>query len=137
MTYKYVNAGLKSKAEAIKRLLDGEVFFRDNCKIYYDETTDYANPFIIENEFDKEVLNLSWATYSKWTIQVIPRWYDNLGEGILCWASNDENDENGWVEKIVTGYDEGFIYPFNTRLNRWKYARPMTKEEITKYTIKE
>lgn len=136
MVYKYVNAGLKSKAEAIKRMMDGEVFYFGKDKIFYSEDQQYTSPFIILG--DKEArLGPSWSKYREWTIQVECSWYDNLSGGILCWVSNDENDENGWMEKIVLGHDKDFIYPFRTRSSRWKYARPMTKDEISRYTIKE
>lgn len=79
-----VSANLKSKKEAIERLLNGEVFYSiTGSKIWYEEN--YHNPFRLSTS-SEGIIEL-WYSYKQWTIE--QNWYDNIPEdGILCCVSN-------------------------------------------------
>ena len=65
------------------------------------------------------------------------KWYDNIpATGILCWVS-DESGEHPKNERcqIVVSYSEGTDSPFRTRNCEWKYATPVTQEEVNKFIL--
>lgn len=117
----YKNAGIKSKKEAAQRLIDGEVFYCAGRKIKFDPSC--VNPFRFET-----VNIYVWDMYADW--QIKPEWYENLGEGRLCWVW-DADGAPGQRVAIVVKYEVG--NKFGTASVWWRYAEPLTDEELAKY----
>lgn len=56
-------------------------------------------------------------------------WYENLGDGVLCWVW-DEDEKN---ISFVTAYSNMDNYPYEGFLGFHKHAKPLTKEEAVRF----
>lgn len=66
-----------------------------------------------------------------------PKWYEDLGKGVLCRVCDEEDEEDGNVA-IITGYDyDGEHCSYESRDMRWQCAIPMTKDEVMEYIYEE
>lgn len=121
----YKNAGIKSMKEAAQRLINGEVFYIRECKLYFDVSK--IPPFRVGSD---SILNL-WRDFEEW--QIKSEWYEDLGEGVLCWAWDSGDEERSRTE-IVVRYEAERVYKFGTERGCWfAYAEPITKEEAKKF----
>ena len=121
----YKNAGIESKKEAAQRLIDGEKFYWRGMEISFDPS--HTSPFR-NGESD---LIRSWSNYEQW--EVAFEWYDDLGEGVLCWMW-DSNEEPGERVRLVTRYAPEDASKFGTKNCAWfEHATPMTAEEVKKF----
>ncbi len=80
---KLVNAGLKSKDELVRRLIDGEVFYHGKSRVYYDINRG-GSPFVFNNGFTNNLDGIfdCWSTLQ---VEKKPDWTDDLEKGsILC-----------------------------------------------------
>lgn len=120
----YKNAGIQSRKEAVQRLIDGEKFYWGGLELRFDPSR--TNPFRAE-ESD---LTGYWYYYKKWEVKF--EWYENLGEGVLCWVW-DDNEE--WRQlRVITRYDSEAVSKFGTKNCAWfEHAEPMTSEEVKKF----
>lgn len=121
-----VNAGIKSKQEAAKRLINGERFWFDGEEVFFDETK--IEPF----RYGTETLKVYWREYANWQTEV--KWEDNIGEGVLCWVWDTPDCRS---IGIVIRYRSGSEYPYRTILSGFKHAEPATAEEVMKYVLKQ
>lgn len=74
-------------------------------------------------------------------------WYKRINHGILCWVSNSKLSVEDYLIDykrykvaiiIKTVSKKGKIdYYIDNNFNLWKYAVPMTKDEINKYSLEE
>jgi hypothetical protein len=120
---------MKSTAECYKALLGGEKLknksFRD--KSFYV----YLNDGILMNNRGEEDL-FYFNVPELWEIYEEPKWYENIPEGgVLCWVSDTKKDDEECIaaichhnEKVNNSYTE-----LDVEVG-WKYATPLTKEEI-------
>ncbi len=119
------NAGIKSKKEAVQRLIDGEKFYWGGLEMSFDPSR--TNPFRAE-ESD---LTGYWYYYKKWEVKF--EWYDDLGEGVLCWVW-DGNEEPRRRVGVVTRYVSESVFKFSLKSGAWvEHATPMTSEEVKKF----
>ncbi len=66
------------------------------------------------------------------------KWYKRKPfKATLCWVSNtNKNPTKGHPMKTITNYHNRSRYPFRLGGGQgWKYAIPLTEEEIVKYTV--
>lgn len=123
-TMMYKNAGIKSKKEAAQRLINGEVFIFNGCKVLFDASC--ASPFRLAGGS----LDMDWHSYPEWCTKT--EWYENLGEGVLCWVWGNEGERI--QTDIVVRYEAERVYKFGTERGCWfSYAEPITKEEAKKF----
>lgn len=63
------------------------------------------------------------------------KWYDNIPEhGVLCWVNDFNKDASKEkIVEIILYFDGRFI---STNGSSWKYATPLTNEEISKFLRK-
>ncbi len=119
------NAGIKSKTEAAQRLINGEKFYWGGLEMSFDPSR--TNPFRAE-ESD---LTGYWYYYKKWEVKF--EWYDDLGEGVLCWVW-DGNEEPRRRVGVVTRYVSESVFKFSLKSGAWvEHATPMTSEEVKKF----
>ena len=133
-------AGIKTTREAIERLMNGEVFYSPNGnKIIYDDTdvqcsTGRSNPFKVRCNAGSEPINGLWEKVFDW--QTKCKWEDDIGEGVLCWAS-DSNvvPNNSDRAQLIVKYSVGDKYPYETNDKHWyAYATPLTQKELKRYS---
>lgn len=124
----YKNAGIKSKREAVQRLINGEEFVITSGR---DVVTRFK---FCETELNP--LQWSdgwWLHYEVWETEV--EWYDNIGEGVLCWVW--DFDEKAKSIAIVTEYHEDFTYPYLASSGcGWGNAAPVKPGELGKFVYK-
>lgn len=124
-TMMYKNAGIKSKKEAAQRLISGEVFIFNGCKVLFNAACD--SPFRLAGGS----LDMDWHSYPEWCTKT--EWYEDLGEGVLCWVW-DKPEDKGLRVGIVVDYKEYESFKFYTKSRFWyRDAEPITKEEAKKF----
>ncbi len=128
---KYKNAGIKSKKEAIQRLISGERFWFDEDEIYFDTNDIY--PLRIGQCFLAGELNL----FEKCKVEQIGiDWRENIGKGVLCWVWDRNKEEK--IIRVITGFiEKRGSQQYITRNNFcFNYAEPMTEAEVMEYVLK-
>lgn len=127
---KLVDANIKSKAEFIRRMIDGEAFHVDGATVFFRE--DGCRPFIYKNS-SGAVTFTEWTDFNKMKVEVEHRWYDDLENGhILCWVwDGDKKPKYGLPVMIVEcGEDGKFICIHG---DEWDNAEPIKPEECYGY----
>jgi hypothetical protein len=73
------------------------------------------------------------SAYTKYTE---PKWYDTIPEqGILCWVT--DSSTGAIIEPdLIKQYGSESIGSFKSDVNNWKYATPVTQEEVNKLIYK-
>ncbi len=69
-----------------------------------------------------------------------PEWYERKPfQNTMCWVSTtNKNPTKGDRMRIITGYHKDFLDPFCSIDGKtWKYAVPLTNEELLEYSVKE
>jgi len=118
------NAGIKSTTEAVQRLVAGEVFYWEGYKVHFDPSR--TPPF----RWGPGGISTAWDNCTQWDVK--SEWYDDLGEGVLCWVWNGNEMERQL--RIVTWYDPSYDSRFRLRSGAWvEHATPMTSEEVKKF----
>ena len=82
------NAGLKSKEEAMHRMIDGEVFY-DGLETRFLHTMEGTLSAFVIKYFDGEQNNIKgyWEMIGDWQTGI--KWQDTLEDGpVLCWVSD-------------------------------------------------
>ncbi len=118
------NAGIKSKTEAAQRLINGEKFYWGGLEIRFDPSR--TNPFRAE----ENDLTGYWHYCTEWEVPC--QWYDDLGEGVLCWVWDDSEE---WRQlRVIRRYDSEVVSKFGTKNCAWfEHAEPMSAEEVKKF----
>lgn len=122
-----INAGIKSKEEAARRLANGERFWFDDQEIFFDENK--IDPF----RYGVYRLQANWDKFSEWQIEA--RWEDNISEGVWCWVWDDPGERKRL--RIVIRYNESRTLPYETDFVYFMHAIPATEEEVMKYVLKQ
>ena len=120
----------KTVEEALIRLVQGEEFYYHGRRIYYDKNllNKGRSPFRVDND----TLDGFWQYFRAWQLE--PEWYENLGEGVLAWVSNNDGP---WLLRIVVKHRSGYAFPFVTSEQTvHSEAKPATREEVEKYFYK-
>ena len=124
------NAGLKSKEEAMHRMIDGEVFYecRDVSLLHIMEG-DTQSAFVIRYS-DGELAHIKglWGVVEAWQVEV--KWQDTLKDKpVLCWVSDGDEESRSWATRIVC-YREGEEQPYaDCDSIKWEYATPVSPNE--------
>ncbi len=76
-------------------------------------------------------------TDDEWTAyEELKQWYEDIPEvGILCWVDDHNENVRNYVE-LVERYERSNAEPYITMTNSWKYATPVTPEEVDKLIYK-
>jgi len=131
---KLVNAGLSSCTEAYNRLKNGDVFYdkKTLSRIHY--AASYLATGDTPFRLDSQPLMSVWSDIVSWREEKPePEW-----KPCLCWVSNFELGKAKSADAVVITErmkatavsDQGF----KSRNGLiWKYATPMTREEVEKY----
>lgn len=124
---KLKNANIKSKEEALHRMLDGEVFYYNTVKLYYSkELFEGLNSLFIAEHKDgyrDELLGLL-DTYHLFEIE--HNWEDDLrDENILCFVW--DRSELRYASIVCEKQDGQYLTDHGCR---WKFATPVTKEDL-------
>lgn len=118
----YKNAGIKSIKEAYLRVLDGEVFYFNGEKIFFDPEFE-GSPLRIGRCY----ASFEFKRFDEFMIEV--DWRDTLEEKPrLCWVW-DVNEDKKVVANVI-GFDGEWEVPYRTPRFSYKNAIPLTKEEI-------
>ncbi len=122
----YKNAGIKSKKEAAARLLDGEKFYYKGLEMSFDPA--FTHPF----RAGEGGLTRSWRYCTEWEEwNVKPEWYDDLGEGVLCWVWDGNEEPRRRLGVVVRYVPSEDIFKFGLKNGVWyEHAEPMTAEEV-------
>ena len=125
---KLINANIKSKKELAQRLIEGEVFYTHaGNKVFYDGAM--CNPF----RWEGWVLNEIWEDFRP--LQKKVSWQEEIPEqGVLCWVG-DKGGVNMVVATIIITFSELEEFSYKSIDDRWKYATPLTNEEVEKYVL--
>ena len=131
-------AGIKTVREAIERLMNGEIFYSPGgCKIIYDDVSvecgpDMYSPFKVRGNGRSEHVNYLWEKVSDWQIEC--KWENDIGDGVLCWV-NDFNRTPGKHDylRFITAYDKNSDYPYRSKEVGYRFATPLTLEEVKQY----
>ena len=119
------NAGIKSKTEAVQRLINGEKFYWEGQKVHFDPS--YTLPF----RWGDHDLFSGWYYYECWEVKF--EWYDALGEGVLCWVWDGNQPPRRRVG-LVERYDPSYDCKFRLKSGEWyEHAQPVTAEEVKKF----
>ena len=61
-------------------------------------------------------------------------WWENMPEhGVLCWVSDIDETTKTTIERITFVLNEDDFFRFQSYESRWKYATPLTNEEIEEF----
>lgn len=127
---KLKNAGIQEgdiKA-AMKRMIDGETFYYDGYRVYYDADAAMADgmPFMAVRVTGHEIpIKGLWDRVSLWQVE-----YDAWTP---CWCFVSDNDTvERRVVKWIQGYWPTALYPYEGTHCAWKLATPLTPEDLTK-----
>ncbi len=73
-----------------------------------------------------------------------PKWYERKPfKKTLCWVSDvDKKVTDERIMRVIAGYHKGYKYPFCFTdgiiyMSGYKYAVPLTKEEVLKFIVEE
>lgn len=95
MKTKYVNAGIKSKAELAKRLADGDTFYLNGgeSRFYFD--ANFIRPFRAlhaSKPSSSTSIGAGWEMYEGMCIKKEMEWWEDIPkQGVLCWVKDNLN----------------------------------------------
>ena len=94
----------------------------------------------VENSDDKGWLDCDGTP--RWDNEILkfrrkpkePEWWENIPEhGVLCWVSDIDENIRNIIERITFVVKEDGAYKIRPHETRWKYATPLTNEEIEEF----
>lgn len=129
MNDKRINAGIKDKNEAMRRLEDGEVFYYNGSTLSYEAQECFHGRSPYRDSRDDERLATPiitpWGDIAGWEREAV--WYENLRDKRLCFAVTSMG-ARGIV--YIVGHDASGFTCENGSL--WRYATPVKAEDLTK-----
>lgn len=127
------NAGLKSKEEAMHRMIDGEVFYSQtitfSCSKNTNTTSDLRARFLVTfSDGGSDDINSLWSDIEEWQTEI--KWQDTLEDGpVLCWVSDISLETRCCAVLIALDCsDEGGVYKDVGGIH-WEYATPVSPNE--------
>lgn len=136
MTIKLEKADITSIEDAMKRLVDGEEFEYHGRRIFFEHDTDELEyPFRVERDkvvgTGSEPVQGFWSSYARWEIRTTLQWFDDITDEnhVLCFVSDDEDGLSQRAEYVIN-HREGDSYPFETRGSVYRFARPVTADDL-------
>lgn len=116
---------IKSKADCYQALLDGYTLVNETMwakLVDGDLVTDIDADYTFCNPTE-------WSVFE----EIDNKWFYNIPEsGIICWVSDYDTSDKLNVE-IITKYDDDSVYSFKGKNESWKYADPLTPDELTTF----
>jgi hypothetical protein len=123
----YKNANIKSYTDLVNRLENGEVFWIGADKVWFNANE--QNPF----RLNSLPLNKYFSQYKDFTTAT--EWYENIPQrGVLCWV-DDFDPKDKVVIDIIYRVDNENIDKFKGRETSWRYATPLTNEELDQFKV--
>lgn len=117
----FVNAGIESKEEAVKRLVNGEVFYLGEYKLFLDCSR--PSPF---RRGDCPILADNWDDFKKWKKEEI--WYEQPDAfPRLCWVW--DYGGQGKLLEVITKCNVDLMF-IDKDGEGWRYAEPVEKGEL-------
>ena len=116
---------LTSKKDFAISLMNGDVYRNPenkSCLIYFNESSENPFRFKAEDGSDKP-LNYNWNKY--WNYELVPKWYDDITNKVLCWVDN-----NSKSAKNKMAFIEKYDGLYHSEVS-WGYATPLTTDELT------
>ena len=134
MKTKLVNAGIKSRQDAIERLIKGEIFYcgESYWKIYYDinRINEGKSPFRCKDD----PLQYALHSYLDWKVEEEVKWYEDIPEkGVLCWVGCRADNRVTLIKRFV----ESDGYQFKSETGNYYNAIPLTREEVLSLCLDE
>ena len=121
----YKNAGIKSKKELAQRLIDGEVFYWSNIKVYFDDFFD--NPFR-NGDSSLDIFDY----FEHFTTKT--EWYEKLDgtkeNAVLCWSTITGNLPDTRAFVIASYRPEQEYCYVSIDGGEFTNATPVTKEDL-------
>ena len=134
--YTFTPANICDIAEAMKRMIDGEVFTHKHSRFmkFEDRGHDGLYPFrtgYLDGEGSTDDIKGLWNYVSTWEIRTETEWFDDITDEnhILCFVSDDEAFLGNRAEYIIN-YRKGNRYPFEVANTVYRYARPVTADDL-------
>lgn len=90
----------------------------------------------VENQYGRWEKRIPyWNESSNYRIKPKdPEWWENIPEhGVLCWVSDIDESVEKMLFLIIGVDDDDDIYRFKSIQSAWKYATPLTNEEIERF----
>ena len=121
---KIVNANLRSKAELVRQLVQGEVFYYQGEKVLFNETCD--NPF----RLGFTSLAGHWDKYKHFNVEAC--WYENIDKPIACFIGDvQEHVDRKLFIRMITEYRPDNGYHFKDASDTgYRFATPLTADDI-------
>ena len=135
MIKKFKNAGFKNTEEdikqALKRMIDGEVFYYEDQPVRFHLDRLMSGAIHCFNMDIKRLDQYELYNLDKWQVKV--DWCENIGEGVWCWVADlPDNELHPELIKQYRGEERPYPY-IDSYGTVWRYAEPMTREEVGKY----
>jgi len=135
-----MNKDMKEQDNTFKSLAELYTWLGSGCVVVEKESG--INLKIMNNDLWRkkenecwEKLSLSQSFISCENFCKGSNWYDNIIKPILCWVSdysdNLEAPNERFIDEIVSYNIDEYDYPFVGKRSEWKYARPITLDELT------
>jgi len=119
------NAEIKTKGDAIQRVIDGEKFLYKDCLFYYDEEAILLGQSPFRVSFEEKVSSMEgefWIDFEQWEREL--HWYEQLEQPRLCWVTSNK-------AVLITGITrdpkDGF---FDTIGDFYEDAVPVEPDEL-------
>lgn len=110
-----------SKKELALALMEGRKFKTSvGMKLHYNDT--YMNPF----RCGGDSMNTTWEEYGE--VTEIKEWYEEPFKPCLCWVKASTGDKD--IVRVIGNYNKETGYFETVAGGGWKYAAPMTKDEV-------
>lgn len=106
--------------EFAERYINGEQFYQLDAK---------GDGYMLSEDFRSSLLK-SYYDGGVFTKEE-PKWYENLGDGVLCWVL-DNSDKVKSIAIVTDTHDEEYVY-LDSEGSIWQHALPFTKEEALIY----
>lgn len=121
------NAEIKTKQEAIDRIIGGEEFLHKECLFHYNE--DFIklgqSPFrVCFEESNSEIQSDLWGEFEQWEREL--HWYEQLEKPRLCWVGDTTTVLIDSITRSPTNGD-GFV---DINGDFYAEARPVRPDEL-------
>ena len=133
-----VNAGIKSKEEALLRLLRGEKFYNGAWEVSIGKKS--TDPLFVSNRGLPSSKHIDCLIvgelnrFAEWEVEQEAQWYHNIPEGGIICEVWDDDPSIVKYERVIK-YDNNYVqgYSFFTEGDIWwKHARPLTCDDVMK-----
>lgn len=140
MTTKFTPAKICDKAEAMKRMIDGEVFKYRRYYMKYDENhMSGETPFRCSRTPDGDFIEAIRGLYNhitEWELVEESLWHDEITDDnhILCFVSDDKYglEQRRHASYIIAYRGKDANYPYEAQSTVYRYATPVTADDFTK-----